>query len=90
MSLSLAVALSTMIYQKSNRPIEFFFLDEGFGSLDGELVDTVIGSLESLKDTHFPIGLISHVEELKQRIQSKIIVKGSSVERGSTITIAEG
>ena len=89
-SLSLAVALSTMIYQKSNRPIEFFFLDEGFGSLDGELVDTVIGSLESLKDTHFPIGLISHVEELKQRIQSKIIVKGSSVERGSTITIAEG
>ena len=73
-SLSLALSLSAAIYAKSLRPIEFFFLDEGFGTLDEKLVDTVMDSLEKLKNTHFSIGLISHVEELKYRIGNKITV----------------
>ncbi len=84
-SLSLALALSNTIYQHSLNPIEFFFLDEGFGTLDCELVDTVLDALTQLKKNNFIIGLISHVEELKARIPYQLIVyrdgiKGSKVE----------
>ena len=82
-SLALALALSAAIYAKSLKPIEFFFLDEGFGTLDEKLVDVVVDSLETLKNNHFSIGLISHVEELKHRIEHKIIVHGAA-ERGSS------
>ncbi len=86
-SLSLALSLSAAIYAKSLRPIEFFFLDEGFGTLDEKLVDTVMDSLEKLKNTHFSIGLISHVEELKHRIDNKIIVVGAAEGGSSKIQI---
>ncbi len=88
-SLSLALALSAAIYAKSLRPIEFFFLDEGFGTLDEKLIDTVMDSLEKLKNTHFSIGLISHVEELKHRIGNKITVTSAQENGGSSkITIS--
>ena len=83
-SLSLALALSAAIYARSLRPIEFFFLDEGFGTLDEKLVDTVMDSLEKLKNTHFSIGLISHVEELKHRIDNKITVISAQENGGSS------
>ena len=83
-SLSLALALSSAICQKSMRPAEFFFLDEGFGTLDGKLVETVMDVLGKLSKT-FTVGLISHVEELKQRIESKLIVTGATETRGSSI-----
>ncbi len=86
-SLSLALSLSEAIHAKSLRPIEFFFLDEGFGTLDEKLVDTVIDSLEKLKSDHFSIGLISHVEELKHRINNKIIVTGAQTTGSSEIQI---
>ncbi len=47
-SLSLALALSMQIQLKGEHPLEFFFLDEGFGTLDQELLDTVITALEKL------------------------------------------
>lgn len=84
-SLALALSLSAAIHQKSLRSIEFFFLDEGFGSLDGELVDTVMDSLEKLKNQNFSIGIISHVGELKQRLENKITVIKANGERGSRI-----
>ena len=87
-SLSLALSLSAAIYAKSLRPIEFFFLDEGFGTLDEKLIDTVMDSLEKLKNKHFAIGLISHVEELKHRIDNKIVVTAASESVGSTIKIS--
>ena len=87
LSLSLALALSAAIYAKSLRPIEFFFLDEGFGTLDEKLIDTVMDSLEKLKNTHFSIGLISHVEELKHRIDHKITVLGAAEGASSKIQI---
>ena len=84
-SLSLALSLSAEICQ-SVRHIEFFFLDEGFGTLDGKLVDIVMDVLGKLSKD-FSIGLISHVEELKHRIHHKIIVDGATESRGSTVTI---
>ena len=85
-SLSLALALSNAIFARSMRPIEFFFLDEGFGTLDAELVDTVMDVLGRLSK-NFSIGLISHVEELKHRIENKIVVSGANETRGSTLTV---
>ena len=84
-SLSLALSLSSVIHQRSMRPIEFFFLDEGFGTLDDELVDTVMDSLEKLKNDNFSIGIISHVGELKNRLENKITVIKADGERGSCI-----
>lgn len=84
-SLSLALALSSEICLKSLRPIEFFFLDEGFGTLDEKLVGTVMDSLEKLKSEHFSIGIISHVEELKHRIDRKLSVEKATEKHGSKI-----
>ena len=86
-SLSLALALSSVICAKSSNSIEFFFLDEGFGTLDENLIDTVMNSLEKLKSSEFTIGIISHVEELKHRIESKILVSKATESRGSTLRI---
>ena len=85
-SLSLALSLSAAICQKSLRPIEFFFLDEGFGTLDGKLVETVMDVLGKLSKS-FTIGLISHVEELKDRIGNKILVTGATDSHGSQIRL---
>ncbi|MBQ9713753.1 MAG: SMC family ATPase [Clostridia bacterium] len=85
-SLSLALSLSAAICNKSLRPIEFFFLDEGFGTLDEKLVDTVMNVLGKLSK-NFAVGLISHVEELKHRIDNKILVTGATETRGSFVRI---
>lgn len=73
-SLSLALALSSKIQMKNSAPLEVFFLDEGFGTLDDSLIDTVMDSLEQLREQSICVGVITHVEEIKNRIQSKIIV----------------
>ena len=80
-----ALALSQTICAKSLKSIEFFFLDEGFGTLDSTLVDTVMNALEKLKSSSFTIGVISHVEELKHRIDSKITVIKATESHGSTV-----
>lgn len=84
-SLSLALALSQTICSRSLKSIEFFFLDEGFGTLDSTLLDTVMNALEKLKSSSFIIGVISHVEELKHRIDNKIIVNKATESHGSTV-----
>lgn len=84
-SLSLALALSQTICARSLKSIEFFFLDEGFGTLDSALLDTVMNALEKLKSSSFTIGVISHVEELKHRIDNKIIVQKATESHGSTV-----
>lgn len=85
-SLSLALSLSAAICMKSLRPIEFFFLDEGFGTLDEKLVDTVMDVLSKLGKS-FSVGLISHVEELKRRVEQKILVTAANESRGSQIRV---
>ncbi|HID0856235.1 TPA: SbcC/MukB-like Walker B domain-containing protein, partial [Clostridium botulinum] len=87
-SLALALALSSQIQLKGSSPLEFFFLDEGFGTLDSELLDTVMTSLENLRSDRLSVGIISHVEELKNRVPIKLIVDPAVPgEGGSKIRI---
>ncbi|WP_121664673.1 AAA family ATPase [Metabacillus litoralis] len=85
-SLALALSLSTQIQLRGEYPLQFFFLDEGFGTLDIELLDTVITALEKLQSQNLSVGVISHVQELRARLPRKLIVepaepsgKGTSV-----------
>ncbi len=87
-SLSLALALSSQLQLKGQSPLEFFFLDEGFGTLDNTLLDTVIDSLERLSSSKRVIGLISHVPEMKNRINRRLIVDAPDRGgKGSRISI---
>ena len=86
-SLSLALALSSQIQLKGSAPLEFFFLDEGFGSLDAELLDIVMESLERLHSDKLSVGIISHVEELKNRVPIKLLVTSSEAGSGSKVKI---
>lgn len=83
-SLSLALSLSAVIQLKNAAPLEFFFLDEGFGTLDDELLETVIGSLEKIHNDHLKIGIISHVEAIKNRVPIKLILTPAEPGKGGT------
>lgn len=86
-SLSLAIALSSKIQLTNEAPLETLFLDEGFGSLDKNTLDTVIHSLENLQTQNVNVGLITHIEELKNRVNSKILVNFDTQTYGATITL---
>jgi exonuclease SbcC len=87
-SLCLALALSSSIQLKSKCGLDFFFLDEGFGTLDSVLLDVVMEALDSLRKQRIKIGLITHVEEIKARIQKKLIVtKADHGEYGSKVKL---
>ncbi|PLR67381.1 SbcC/MukB-like Walker B domain-containing protein [Bacillus sp. UMB0893] len=73
-SLALALSLSSQIQLRGEYPLQFFFLDEGFGTLDAELLDTVITALEKLQSNNLAVGVISHVHELRARLPRKLIV----------------
>ena len=74
-SLALALALSAQIQLRGQYPLQFFFLDEGFGTLDPELLETVITALERLHNDKLTVGIISHVPELRSRLPRKLIVR---------------
>ncbi|MFE1244814.1 SbcC/MukB-like Walker B domain-containing protein [Fictibacillus sp. NPDC058756] len=74
-SLALALSLSAQIQLRGKFPLQFFFLDEGFGTLDQELLDTVVTALEKVQMENFAIGVISHVPELKARLTKRLIVE---------------
>lgn len=72
-SLSLALALSDLVSNKTQ--IESLFLDEGFGTLDPDTLDIALDALDSLNASGKIIGVISHVEAMKERIPVQIKVK---------------
>jgi exonuclease SbcC len=74
-SLALALALSGQIQLRGRHPLQFFFLDEGFGTLDPELLDTVVTALERLHTDNLAVGVISHVPELRARLPRRLIVE---------------
>jgi exonuclease SbcC len=82
LSLSLALADSIQKITESNQ--NFFFLDEGFGSLDKESLSIVFDTLKSLRKENRIVGVISHVEEMQQEIDNylKIVM---DEEHGSII-----
>ena len=84
-SLSLALGLAEVVQQLSGGiSLETMLIDEGFGTLDAESLDQAIELLMSLQATGRLVGVISHVQELKDRVDARIEVKksrsGSSIQ----------
>ncbi|RIL97345.1 SMC family ATPase, partial [Staphylococcus equorum] len=82
-SLALALGLSEVVQQESGGiALDSMFVDEGFGTLDQETLETALDTLLSLKSTGRMVGIISHVSELKQRIP--LILEVSTEQYQST------
>ncbi|MBR5720107.1 MAG: SMC family ATPase [Bacteroidales bacterium] len=82
-SLSLAIALIDNIRRNSSSTQNFFFLDEGFGSQDKQSLNVIFETIKDLRNEDRIIGLISHIEELQQKIPASVTV--SYDEFGSII-----
>lgn len=88
-SLALALGLSDVIQSYAGGvEIDTLFIDEGFGALDTESLEQAIQTLVGLTEGNRLVGIISHVSELKDRIDRQILVcKGRS---GSSISVVSG
>jgi len=75
---SLALALGLSDLAGKNVRIDSLFIDEGFGSLDPEALEIAVQALESLRAKNKTIGVISHIELLKERISTQIIIEKGS------------
>ena len=67
--------------------LDTMFVDEGFGSLDEDALDQAIRALKDLSQGSRLVGIVSHVAELKERIDKKIIVTKKRTEDGVGSTI---
>jgi DNA repair protein SbcC/Rad50 len=75
-SLSLALGLADVVQAHAGGVrMESIFIDEGFGTLDSEALDAVLGVLERLPRGDRLVGIISHVEELRRRIPAQLRVE---------------
>jgi exonuclease SbcC len=83
-SLALALALADNIQKITESNQNFFFLDEGFGSLDKESLSIVFDTLKSLRKENRIVGVISHVEEMQQEIETHLQIENHE-EKGSII-----
>ncbi|MFD1631808.1 AAA family ATPase [Pseudopedobacter beijingensis] len=84
-SLSLALALAESVQKQNKSEQNFFFLDEGFGSLDKEALQVAFDTLKSLRKENRVVGVISHVEDLQQEIDVFLKVMNDA-NQGSLIT----
>jgi exonuclease SbcC len=85
-SLSLALGMSDVIQSYSGGiVVEAMFIDEGFGSLDSDSLEQAMNAIMMLSNNDCLIGIISHVSELKDRIDKKIIVSKSN--NGSSVSV---
>lgn len=85
-ALSLALALADNVNSQIVSQENFFFLDEGFGSLDKESLQTVFDTLKSLRKENRVVGVISHVEDMQQEIDRYLHITNDE-ERGSFIRL---
>lgn len=83
-ALCLALALSERIQQNQPAGQHFFFLDEGFGSLDKSALNTVFETLKTLRSEQRIVGVISHVEEMQQEMETHLAIV-LDAERGSLL-----
>ena len=90
-SLSLALGLSDEIQSHAGGiQLEARFVDEGFGSLEEESLIQAVKALEGLAGGNCMVGIISHVPELKERIERKIVVmKSRSGDRVGSMAVIE-
>ena len=84
-SLALALALSDLVSSKTS--IDSLFLDEGFGTLDGDTLEVALAALDALNASGKMIGIISHVEALKERIPAQIRVEKGAGIGYSSLTV---
>lgn len=88
-SLSMALGLADIVSGYSaGVQIETLFIDEGFGSLDSDILEQALNVLAELSESDHLVGIISHVEELKRRIDRQIVV--SKDENGGSHIKLEG
>jgi DNA repair protein SbcC/Rad50 len=85
-SLSLALSLVDNLQQFAKSDENFFFLDEGFGTLDKDSLQIVFDALKSLRKENRTVGVISHVEEMQQEIENYATVR-LDPEIGSIVTL---
>ncbi len=88
-ALSLALALADNIQKITDSNQNFFFLDEGFGSLDKDSLAVVFDTLKSLRKENRIVGVISHVEEMQQEIDTHLWIENHE-ETGSRILTSWG
>lgn len=84
-SLSLALALAEMVSRTGGR-LDAFFLDEGFGSLDPEHLDLAMEGIEALVGGNRLVAVVSHVAELRERVEDLIVLDTNSVT-GDTVVV---
>ncbi|WP_192821410.1 SbcC/MukB-like Walker B domain-containing protein [Rufibacter sp. LB8] len=87
-SLALALGLSDLASHKTQ--IHSLFIDEGFGTLDADTLDIAMDALESLQASGKMIGIISHVEALKERISTQIVVEKLAAGRSAIRVLGYG
>lgn len=89
--ISLAMALALSDITTKNVPLESLFIDEGFGTLDAETLDIVINTLKNIGNVcgqRRLIGIISHVEALKEQVGARVIVENiDGYESRSTVRV---
>ena len=73
-SLALALGLSDEVQTSTGIRLDTLFVDEGFGSLDSEALSKAYGALAGMTEGNRLVGIISHVSELKERIDRQIVV----------------
>jgi exonuclease SbcC len=84
-SLALALGLASL---SSNRVrVESLFIDEGFGSLDSETLGVAMDALDALQSMGRKVGVISHVQEMTERIATKVLVRPAG--GGSSAVLVE-
>lgn len=86
--ISLALALGLSDLASKNRPINSLFIDEGFGSLSPDALEMAINTFENLQEQGKIIGIISHVDALKERIPAQIQVSKKGNSGTSEINVA--
>jgi len=85
-SLALALGLADVVSAEAGGvQLDTLFIDEGFGTLDAETLDVVMDTLDSLRAGGRVVGLVSHVEEMRQRIPTRLHVRKSRT--GSTLQL---
>jgi exonuclease SbcC len=87
-SLSLALSLSERIQMAGRTRFDFFFLDEGFGSLDPATLEIALGALERLRGPNRVIGMISHVAAIEERMPRRLRVANQR-PGGPTVVVHE-
>jgi exonuclease SbcC len=87
-SLALALGLADVVVaQAGGAQLDTLFIDEGFGSLDPDTLDDVMGVIDDLRGNGRVIGIVSHVPELKERIAERLTVRRVRPDGPSTVDV---